>query len=72
MRAKLRSPHAIAFNDVSSRLDDFLNRMPARTAFLDRDYWFRMWVVQEVSLAKKVVVTCGSKAYPTRTSVRRL
>lgn len=27
--------------------------------FLDRDYWQRVWVVQEVLLAKKITVTCG-------------
>jgi hypothetical protein len=60
-KGKVAESAHTAFNDVSSRLEDFLNLAPARAALLDRDYWFRVWVVQEVSLAKSVVFACGSK-----------
>ncbi|XXG96140.1 hypothetical protein Hte_002419 [Hypoxylon texense] len=43
-----------------SRHDNSL--IPAIECLLRRDYWHRVWIVQEVSLAKVAVVLCGRKA----------
>lgn len=31
---------------------------------LERDYWSRLWVIQEVLLSKYITVMCGSKSVP--------
>ncbi|KAF5013373.1 hypothetical protein FDECE_620 [Fusarium decemcellulare] len=31
---------------------------------LARDYWYRIWINQEVALAKKVIILCGTKILP--------
>ena len=34
------------------------------SSLLYRDYWHRVWVLQEIAVAKNVVVACGNKKYP--------
>ncbi|KAI8653485.1 HET domain-containing protein [Fusarium keratoplasticum] len=31
---------------------------------MERDYWHRIWINQEVALAKEVVIVCGTKTMP--------
>ncbi|KAF7556142.1 hypothetical protein G7Z17_g1653 [Cylindrodendrum hubeiense] len=31
---------------------------------LERDYWHRIWIIQEVTLAKDAVILCGGKSVP--------
>ncbi|KAJ4209633.1 hypothetical protein NW759_013489 [Fusarium solani] len=31
---------------------------------MERDYWHRIWITQEVALAKEVVIVCGTKTMP--------
>lgn len=48
-----------------SRSDKNWNwRLDEIEAFLDRPWWSRRWVLQEVVLAKEVLVKCGRKEFP--------
>lgn len=33
-------------------------------ALMERDYWHRIWINQEVALAKEVVIVCGTRTTP--------
>ncbi|UPK95513.1 hypothetical protein LCI18_006448 [Fusarium solani-melongenae] len=33
---------------------------------MERDYWHRIWINQEVALAKEVVIVCGTRTMPLR------
>jgi hypothetical protein len=46
--------------ELNSNFDfEKLNR--STTAFCDRDYWNRLWIVQEMLLARRVSYWCGQK-----------
>ncbi|KAH8660677.1 hypothetical protein BGZ60DRAFT_381685 [Tricladium varicosporioides] len=58
-------------NKLSHKEIVALIRDPARTEHLEalvvlfrRQYWWRIWVIQEVSCAKKAMVYCGPDAIP--------
>jgi hypothetical protein len=40
--------------------------------FLDRPWWKRVWIVQEVALASKVTVVCGAEEIPWEAIKKRL
>lgn len=44
--------------------DDFHAHVATLHFLLDRAWWHRVWVIQEVALAKQAVVCCGSDFYP--------
>jgi hypothetical protein len=44
---------------------DMLEDVSAIAKFLERDYWSRVWVLQEIALAEKVTWVCGSKTVET-------
>lgn len=46
---------------------DLENFYLALIAFSNRSFWTRVWVLQEISLARDVIIMCGSKrvTYPT-------
>lgn len=56
-------------NKVSSRRITDIERRDsaALKCLLEREYWHRLWVVQEVFLARKIWVYCGSSKLPWRT-----
>ncbi|RSL50338.1 hypothetical protein CEP54_012002 [Fusarium duplospermum] len=33
-------------------------------SLMERDYWHRIWIFQEVALAKEVIIVCGTKTMP--------
>ncbi|RSM15844.1 hypothetical protein CDV31_004786 [Fusarium ambrosium] len=33
-------------------------------SLMERDYWHRIWIFQEVALAREVVIVCGAKTMP--------
>jgi hypothetical protein len=39
---------------------DVLKNLTALTEFLQKDYWSRLWVVQEIGLAARVLWVCGT------------
>lgn len=44
-------------------MDEKQNRLRrALEAFIERDYWYRAWVVQEILVAKQISLTCGSRS----------
>jgi hypothetical protein len=45
-------------NNAEARSTDFKDEM---YNFLRKDYWHRIWIIQEVALAKDVSFMCGSK-----------
>lgn len=48
------SPGKVGENDLS----------PGILNLMRRDYWTRIWVIQEISLGKDATVLCGAKAVP--------
>ena len=50
-----------SFNQLASQLEEFLQLATSYRSFLSREYWYRVWIVQEISAAKKVTFTCGTK-----------
>ncbi|KAF2191691.1 HET-domain-containing protein [Zopfia rhizophila CBS 207.26] len=47
--------------------DEFLRQMSSLIHLFSRPWWKRTWVIQEVALAKDVVVLCGSRHIPWST-----
>jgi Heterokaryon incompatibility protein (HET) len=45
------------FNEEAVATDP---RLTAWNAFLSRDYWSRTWIIQELCIARKVVIHCGN------------
>lgn len=53
--------------DVFKRTDRwFCDQFPAEAykAFVTRGWWYRVWVVQELSVAREIVFLCGKKKIP--------
>jgi Heterokaryon incompatibility protein (HET)/Protein kinase domain len=42
------------FDKLASRLDEFLQLASSHRSFLNRNYWYRIWIVQEISIGKKI------------------
>jgi hypothetical protein len=49
---------------VSTFLDDITHATPIIIPFLERPWFRRRWIVQEVVLAKEVVLHCGTSSIP--------
>jgi hypothetical protein len=57
-------------SEIARFMYDILNDPLARSKdviagihdILRRDYWHRMWIIQEIALAKTVIVMCGGKS----------
>ncbi|KAK0619060.1 heterokaryon incompatibility protein-domain-containing protein [Immersiella caudata] len=59
----------VASDDDPQALLSFLTKLSRRTlgtvvALFEREYWRRLWVVQEVFHAKDIMVYCGSSSLP--------
>jgi hypothetical protein len=51
--------------DALNRLQDTVESEAIRRLF-ERSWWYRLWTVQEVVLAKEIRVVCGKKSAPWR------
>lgn len=52
-----------AFDDISAEAFDFANRdkVASLVRFLERPYWRRVWVIQELALARATILHCGQR-----------
>ncbi|KAK0726506.1 heterokaryon incompatibility protein-domain-containing protein [Apiosordaria backusii] len=51
----------------TTKQDDLHHRWQALIDFLALDYWHRLWIVQEIMLARSAVIYCGSQVIPWAT-----
>jgi hypothetical protein len=54
-------PHSVYGHSGDRPPEDVISE--AAIYLLLRPYWVRVWIVQEIALAKKAFVTCGSIFY---------
>jgi hypothetical protein len=52
-------------NDCTNLKEDSLAR--GIRELMQREYWHRIWIIQEISLAQEATVLCGEKALPLET-----
>ena len=58
---RLRNPRSEKFREQDSRIDFRGDLEDVEIAVLERDYFRRVWVLQEVSVSKNIFVQCGSR-----------
>lgn len=51
-------------NDKMTKWWDEVTDLEVVRRLLEREYWSRVWIVQEVVLAAQVIICCGSKSIP--------
>jgi hypothetical protein len=54
---------AQALAEVEMSLSRDTESWSAFSSFLDRPYWRRVWVIQEITVAREVIVQCGQERF---------
>ncbi|KAI0592903.1 heterokaryon incompatibility protein-domain-containing protein [Biscogniauxia sp. FL1348] len=62
--AQGEAPPASTHTDFSAQLDTV---QPALKSLMEREYWSRLWSIEEISLSAKGIVACGNRRLPLDT-----
>ncbi|KAI1488611.1 heterokaryon incompatibility protein-domain-containing protein [Biscogniauxia mediterranea] len=58
------APSASTHTDFKAQLDTV---QPALRSLMEREYWSRLWSIEEISLSAKGIVSCGNRRLPLDT-----